>query len=158
MACVILGGSDEGLWGIRSKNWGRRRGFPETGRWREHQVAGTSTSLLRSIRAHPPPHTPAPPSLGPSHALCPPLLTPTSPSGNTQQPPVPPPLDLQVHVNKVLQQRWLLRSRLPIPLPCKVRPKVKPGFHRRALRAPRPFFWALSSASQAQGYGVFLWD
>lgn len=114
------------------------------------------TSLLLpwwiGIRAHPPPYT-RPPSLGSSHALChrhPPhrpspaqLLLP--PSGNAVS---GFPSDLQVLVNKVLQQCRLVRSRLPNPHQAKFRPRLNHGSGRRPRRVPRPSSSALASALQ----------
>lgn len=87
------------------------------------------------------------PSPGPSHALCPPLLTLTSLAGNTTS---GFPSHLQVPVNKVVQRGWLLRSHLPNPHPAKFRPRLSQGAGGHQRRAPRPC-GAAPSAFQAQG-------
>ena len=80
-----------------------------------------------SSTSHPAPPAPPrpprpPPALGPSHALCAPLLTPTSPSGNEAAFSFPS--DLQVPVNKVLQCCLLLRSHLHTPYTAKFRTRL----------------------------------
>lgn len=131
---------------MRSKNWGRRRGFLVQGVGK-HQIAGYHRSSPpehpgTSSTSHPHPD----PSLGPSHALCPLLLTPTYPSANMAAFSFPS--DLQVPVNKVLQRRPLLRSRLPTPYPAKSGTRLSLGSIGRPRRAPIPSYWALPSAFQ----------
>lgn len=113
---------DSGELNWRSKNWGRRRGFLELGRWRapggrhQHLFSGASGPILHlTSRPHP--------SLGPSHALYAPLLTPTSPSGKKAAFSFPS--DLQVLVNRVLQRCLLLRNHLHTPYTAKFRARLR---------------------------------
>lgn len=148
VACVVLGASEEGIWGMRSKNRGRRRGFPRT---RHQRAPGLATS------PSPPPH-PGPSSTSHSRPLLRvpatpsalPPLTLTSPCGNAAS---GFPSDLQVPVNNV---RPLLRSRLPTPHLGKFGPRLRRGSGGRLPRAPRPSFSPLPSPFQAIGLRCLL--
>lgn len=128
VAGVALGRCDEGIWGTRSKNRGRRKGFRE--------LASESPRWLgpaappRRIPAPPPLHTPTPALPWARHALGAPLLS-HFPSGNAAS---GFPADLQVPVNKVLQRRRLVRSPRPAPAPQ----SSSQGEAALRRRSPRP--------------------